>query len=565
MQRSLVEGKKSPEGKMDLVAGPQVAGIASHESCGHPTEADRVLGREASQAGKSFIPPDGIGMRVGSEVVNVVDDPTVEHAIAYYRTDDEGVKARRRYLYKEGRVTEFLQNRETAAAMHTRSNGAARAVNYNVEAIVRMANTFVEPKDHSVDELLEDVKFGVYMKSFMEWNIDDKRYNAKYAGREAYLVANGDIKDLSRADEAVERLVKIAKGSQQNPDYAGIADGPFRYARVRPDPKVLSLDEGGKYVEAAIGGATDEGAKECAGSFWKYEDEHFLATSNGVEGHDHRASLYLSIRALVSLESSGHGIACATKLSQFNPEKAGRKAGRIAALARSPKPGKAGRYTVVFDPLIFGSLTDQTGGRLGAWTVMAGLSPFGKKIGKKVASSQLTLYDDGSAESITRKRFDAEGVPTRRNVLVNKGVLKTYLHNTSTAKKSRTKTTGNAGLVSPDPHAIFVKPGDRSRDEIFSEVKDGLWLTNTWYTRYQSYVTGDLSTIPRDGIFHIRKGDVVEAWKDIRLTDNLLHLLKNIEALGDEPEQMMWWGEVSIPNSVPYARIKDVGITKSAE
>src|SRR3989442_765627 len=287
-------------------------------------------------------------------------------------------------------------------------------------------------------------------------------------------VLASDIKDLSRADEAVERLVKIAKSSQQNPDYAGIADGPFRYARMRPDPKVLSLDEGGEYVEAA-------------------------------------------------------------------------------------------RYTVVFDPLIFGSLTEQTGGRLGAWTVMAGLSPFGKKIGKKVASPQLTLYDDGSGESIARKRFDAEGVPTRRNVLVNKGVLKTYLHNTSTAKKFRTKTTGNAGLVSPDPHAIFVKPGDRSRDEIFSEVKDGLWLTNTWYTRYQSYVTGDLSTIPRDGIFHIRKGDVVEAWKDIRLTDNLIHLLKNIEALSDEAEQMMWWGEVSIPNSVPYARIKDVGITKSAE
>ena len=194
MHRSLTKGKKSPEGKMDLVAGPQVAGIASHESCGHPTEADRVLGREAAQAGKSFIPPDGAGMRVGSDVVNVVDDPTIENAIAYYLTDDEGVKARRRYLYKEGRVTEFLQNRETAAAFHTHSNGASRAVNYNVEAIVRMANTFVEPKDHSVEELLEDVKFGVYMKSFMEWNIDDKRYNAKYAGREAYLVENGEVK-----------------------------------------------------------------------------------------------------------------------------------------------------------------------------------------------------------------------------------------------------------------------------------------------------------------------------------------------------------------------------------
>src|SRR5207237_173410 len=158
----------------------------------------------------------------------------------------------------------------------------------------------------------------------------------------------------------------------------------------------------------------------------------------------------------------------------------------------------------------------------------------GKKIGNGVASSQLTRYDDGSADSIARKRFDAEGVPTRRNLLVNKAILKTYLHNTSTAKKFKTKTTGNAGLVAPDSHAVFVKPGDRSRDEIFSEVKDGLWLTNTWYTRYQSYVTGDLSTIPRDGIFHIRNGDVVEAWKDIRVTDNLLHLMKNIVALGNE-------------------------------
>lgn len=378
-------------------------------------------------------------------------------------------------------------------------------------------------------------------------------------------VLASDIKDLSKVNEAVERLVTIAKGSQENPDYAGIANGPFSYSRVRPDPKVLALDEGSKYVEAAIGGALDEGAKECAGSFWRYEDEDFLATSNGVEAHDHRASLYLSIRALVSLESSGHGIAAATKLTQFDPAKAGHKAGRIAALAKDPKPGKPGRYTVVFDPLIFGSLADQVGARLSAWTVMAGLSPFGKKIGKRVASPQVTIYEDGSAESIGRKRFDAEGVPTRRNVLVSKGLLKTYLHNTSTAKKFKTKTTGNAGLVSPKPHAIFVKPGEWTRDDVFSEVKDGLWLTNTWYTRYQSYVTGDFSTIPRDGIFHIRKGEVVEAWKDLRVTDNILRMLKNIVALSNKTEQMMWWGEVGVPNFVPYALIKDVGVTKSAE
>ncbi len=198
MQARLEKGKKSPEGKMDLVAGPHVTGIASHESCGHPAEADRVLGREASQAGKSFITPESLGKRVGSEVVNVVDDPTVPNTIAYYEYDDEGVKARRRYLYKDGIINELLQNRETAAVMGTRSNGAARAVDYSFEAIVRMANTFVEPQDWSVEEMIEGVKRGVYMKSFTEWNIDDRRYNAKYAGGEAYLIENGEVKQPLR-------------------------------------------------------------------------------------------------------------------------------------------------------------------------------------------------------------------------------------------------------------------------------------------------------------------------------------------------------------------------------
>ncbi len=374
-----------------------------------------------------------------------------------------------------------------------------------------------------------------------------------------------DVKDLSETDSAVERLVKIAKTSQRNPDYAGIARAPSKYGRMRPDPKILRLTDGSKFVEAAIDGALEMGAKECAGSFWRYEDEHDLVTSNGAEGHDHRASLYLSIRAMVSLESSGHGIACASKMSQFDPEKAGRKAGRIAALAKNPKSGKAGRYTVVFDPLIFGSLSDNVVGRLSAYAVLAGLSPYGKKVGKRVASEAVTIAEDGSGDSIARKRFDSEGVPTRRNVVIRKGILKTYLHNTSTARRFKTRTTGNAGLIAPEPHAVYVKPGDWTKDEIFSEVKDGLWLTNTWYTRYQSYVNGNLSTIPRDGIFRIRKGEVVETWKDVRLTDNLIRLMKNVVALSDKPEQMMWWGEVSIPNFVPYALIKDVGITTSAE
>ncbi len=378
-------------------------------------------------------------------------------------------------------------------------------------------------------------------------------------------VVASDIKDFSNLDERVEGLVKVAKVSQENPEYGGIAKGPFKYDRLAIDKKIVDLTDGSDYVQASINAALKEGAKECAGSFWKYDEEHFLHTSNDVSGYDRRAALYVSIRAHAGPESSGHGVACATKLSQFDPAKAGYKAGSIAALAKNPTSGEAGKYNVIFDPLIFGSMIDQVGGRAGAWTVLAGLSPYAKKIGKKVASNIVTIVDDGSADSLARRRFDSEGVPPKRNVIVKDGVLKTYLHNTSTAKKFKTKTTGNAGLISPDVHAIFCKPGTWKRDEVFAECKDGLWLTNTWYTRYQSYVTGDFSTIPRDGAFRIKKGEVVGTWKDIRVTDNLLRLWKSVSALSKEVEQVTWWGEVYAPTFAPTGYAKGIGITTSAK
>ena len=196
LKNVITKAKAVKPGNMDLVCGSEVAGIAAHESCGHPMEADRILGREMSQAGRSFIYEGGpywLGTRIGSKAVTVVDDPTVENSYGYYSYDDEGVKARRRFLYKEGLINEFLQNRESAAKLGVASNGSSRSINYDREAIVRMANTFVLPGELSEEELIEDVKEGIYMKSFTEWNIDDKRFNQRYVGREAYMIEDGEL------------------------------------------------------------------------------------------------------------------------------------------------------------------------------------------------------------------------------------------------------------------------------------------------------------------------------------------------------------------------------------
>lgn len=187
------KGISPPKEPVDVIAGPHLVGIFVHESCGHPYELDRILGREAAQAGESFITTDMLGYQIGSDVVNVVDDPTVDGSYGFYLYDDEGVKARKRYLIKEGKINEFLMNRQYAAELGFNSNAAARASRFDREPIVRMSTTYLEPGDYSFEELLEDVKLGVYIKYYTEWNIDDRRYHQKYVGRESYLIKNGEI------------------------------------------------------------------------------------------------------------------------------------------------------------------------------------------------------------------------------------------------------------------------------------------------------------------------------------------------------------------------------------
>ncbi len=193
LRENIKFGVKTPEEKVDVVLAPEVVGIAVHESGGHPYEADRIFGREAAQAGESFLKQSMIGHKIASDKVNIVDDPTVEGSFGFYEYDDEGVKARRKFMVKEGMITEFMHNRETAAKMNIESNGSARANGFSVEPIIRMSNTLLLPGKMSEDEMIKGVKKGVYIKNFMEWNIDDVRYHQKYVGNEAYLIENGEI------------------------------------------------------------------------------------------------------------------------------------------------------------------------------------------------------------------------------------------------------------------------------------------------------------------------------------------------------------------------------------
>ena len=199
MGKVIKTATKPPTDTLDVVLSPELSGIAAHESVGHPQEADRVLGREGAQAGESYLKADSLGRKIGSPEANVSDDPTLLHSNGYVPVDDEGVEAKKRFLIKDGVINEFLQNRTTAMEFGLMSNGASRSVSFDREPIIRMSNTFVEPGDYTTEELLKEVRHGVFFKTFTEWNIDDKRLNQRYVALEAYLVEQGELKGLVKS------------------------------------------------------------------------------------------------------------------------------------------------------------------------------------------------------------------------------------------------------------------------------------------------------------------------------------------------------------------------------
>ncbi len=247
IQRLLERGKTAKREKLDVICGQEVTGIACHESCGHPLEADRIMGREASQAGKSFVSLDSIGEKIGSELVTIVDDPTIPNSYGYYAFDDEGIEARRRTLYSKGTINEFLQNRESGGKTGKGSNGAGRSSSFEMEPLVRMANTYLLPGDWKEDEMIADVKRGIFLKSFTEWNIDDRRFNQKYVGREAYMIENGEITIPIRAPV----LEITTKGLWGSVDAVGKNVKFFGGSCGKGDPmQGMAVDMGGPTIRA---------------------------------------------------------------------------------------------------------------------------------------------------------------------------------------------------------------------------------------------------------------------------------------------------------------------------
>ena len=197
---AMLVAKPAVEHPTTLLIDQSFLALLVHESCGHPTESDRVLEHEVAFAGTTFMWPKDRGtLRYGSEHVNMTADATVPGGMGTFGWDDDGVPATRTPLIERGIFTGYLSSRETAGALGIpRSGGAARAEGWQHFPIVRMVNVSLEPGAATYADLLRGIDDGLLLESPASYSLDDKRQNFHFSTQVARVIRNGQIGEYVR-------------------------------------------------------------------------------------------------------------------------------------------------------------------------------------------------------------------------------------------------------------------------------------------------------------------------------------------------------------------------------
>ena len=397
--------------------------------------------------------------------------------------------------------------------------------------------------------------------------------NVNESGQVVYLAKGGRriIGSSSNPERAsLERFIELLYKSMMSlPKDAGYVALPPRGRRYRPargHDRKLERAEGllSGYAKEAIDSAEAAGASRTAGSLEARVTSHHMLSSTGTLGSDTSSKILLNIRAFTDKDASGHGLSCSATTRGFRPGPAGTTAGSHSKRMRNARQlPEEGSFQILMSPTVAANLLSLVGEFCSAFAVEAGTSYLLGKMGKKVASEGLDLTDHGEMKGgLGVRTFDDEGQPTRSTKLIEGGVLRSYLHNLSTAKRSKTKTTGNAGLIEPGPWNLEVGGGDSGYEEMLAEMKRGVILTSNWYTRFKNYRTGEFSTVPRDGTYLVESGEVRAPIKGIRISDTLERMFSSIRLLSKDREWVEWW-EVETPVLCPWVLVDGVTVTKA--
>ncbi|MBS7635880.1 TldD/PmbA family protein [Candidatus Bathyarchaeota archaeon] len=354
-------------------------------------------------------------------------------------------------------------------------------------------------------------------------------------------------------EEVVIKSLKSAWASKPDKDWQGFPHKkPYANVRGTFDSAICELSPedlvklSSLMLEAAE--KTDERVFPIEGGIGASYLSRAIVNSNGVTCFDCGTIIECSL-ATVAHESGEVTPVCfefnAERIYKIDPEWVGREAARLAALALRAKRVESRGMDVIFAHFALQQLLYYTlMNAVKADYVQRNQSAFKGKIGEKVASEVVTIYDDGLLEGGLRTwKFDGEGVPQQKTVIIEKGVLRNFIYDNYTAKKEGKESTGNAFragyLSTPNVETtnFHFKVGKKSSEELIGEVDEGLLVYSLQGAHSSNPASGEFSVVATPA-WKIEKGRIVHPVKGAMLAGNVFEILKNVADLANNERKI---------------------------
>jgi predicted Zn-dependent protease len=324
-------------------------------------------------------------------------------------------------------------------------------------------------------------------------------------------------------------------------------------ARCSPETRaqiVRGICLQGKEHDLNVSGACRTGVQEIA-----------VVSSHGARAY-HAGTFAGLIINTMSGSSAGWAKGGSWRLSDMDTEALGREAVSKAVDGREPVAIEPGRYPVVLDTYAVDDILEALSlYGMGAQAVQEGRSWMNDIIGDQAMSPSVTIWDDGSASHGWPVPFDAEGMPRRRVDIITKGVVNTPVHNSYTAGKEGTVSTGHQAYFTGGPIAsnLFMQEGGSSLDELTGSTKQGIYITRFFYTRLAHSKGCVMTGMTRDGTFMIENGQITHPVKDLRFTQSYVEALAGVEHIGSESKLVL--NEVGFATRVPALKLSSFNFT----
>ncbi len=364
-------------------------------------------------------------------------------------------------------------------------------------------------------------------------------------GQRSGTASGNDLSDDGIADTA-RRALALAQLAEPDEELEPLAEPqeiPEALAGVTATSEFGAAERAGA-VRAML--AICEAAGQTAsGAFSTGTVANAVATSAGVRAF--QANTRASLGTVTMLgDSSGYASAVSRDVGEIDAEAIARTACEKAAASADPVSVEPGEWDVILEPSAVGTVAGMmTRLNFGAKACHEGRSAVSERMGERICGENITIYDDGMDPRGSVASFDYEGMPKQKVTLIDRGVAAGMVHDTKTAAKDNTTTTGHStgpGGWGPIPSNIFIEPGSSSVDEMIASIGRGLLVTRFHYTNIVSPKQTVLTGMTRDGTFLIEDGRIAGGVKNLRFTQNILEALGRVEMIGSEGAltEMVW-------------------------